>query len=83
MFNIKIGKPCYFKFWKHTFCRYAGYSSCFRKEAGSHGRDTLGIFGVHQIEKVGQFCITSTKDNDSWDMHEEMLKNSEEFYKAV
>jgi seryl-tRNA synthetase len=32
---------------------------------------------------VGQFCITSTKDNDSWDMHEEMLKNSEEFYKAV
>ncbi|WJX31876.1 molecular chaperone [Trifolium repens] len=62
---------------------YAGYSSCFRKEARSHGRDTLGIFGVHQIEKVGQFCITSTKDNDSWDMNEEMLKNSEEFYKAL
>ena len=33
--------------------RYVGYSTCFRKEAGSHGRDTLGIFRVHQFEKVG------------------------------
>ncbi|KGN49564.1 serine--tRNA ligase [Cucumis sativus] len=63
--------------------RYAGYSSCFRKEAGSHGRDTLGIFRVHQFEKVEQFCITSPNDNDSWDMHEEMIKNSEEFYKTL
>ncbi|OIW07121.1 hypothetical protein TanjilG_10094 [Lupinus angustifolius] len=63
--------------------RYAGYSSCFRKEAGSHGRDTLGIFRVHQFEKVEQFCLTSPNDNDSWDMHEEMLKNSEEFYQAL
>ncbi|KAG4395510.1 hypothetical protein AAZX31_20G219500 [Glycine max] len=63
--------------------RYAGYSSCFRKEAGSHGRDTLGIFRVHQFEKVEQFCLTSPNDNDSWDMHEEMLKNSEDFYKAL
>ncbi|XP_057501445.1 serine--tRNA ligase [Actinidia eriantha] len=63
--------------------RYAGYSSCFRKEAGSHGRDTLGIFRVHQFEKVEQFCITSPNGNDSWDMHEEMIKNSEEFYKML
>ena len=63
--------------------RYAGYSTCFRKEAGSHGRDTLGIFRVHQFEKVEQFCITSPNDNDSWEMHEEMLKNSEDFYKEV
>jgi seryl-tRNA synthetase len=34
--------------------RYVGYSTCFRKEAGSHGRDTLGIFRVHQFEKVGR-----------------------------
>ncbi|KAF3454587.1 hypothetical protein FNV43_RR05035 [Rhamnella rubrinervis] len=60
--------------------RYAGYSSCFRKEAGSHGRDTLGIFRVHQFEKVEQFCLTSPNGNDSWDMHEEMIKNSEDFY---
>ncbi|EEF47994.1 seryl-tRNA synthetase, putative [Ricinus communis] len=63
--------------------RYAGYSSCFRKEAGSHGRDTLGIFRVHQFEKVEQFCITSPNGNDSWDMHEEMIKNSEDFYKML
>ncbi|XP_044482650.1 serine--tRNA ligase-like [Mangifera indica] len=63
--------------------RYAGYSSCFRKEAGSHGRDTLGIFRVHQFEKVEQFCITSPNGNDSWEMHEEMIRNSEDFYKML
>ncbi|CAA0816567.1 Serine--tRNA ligase [Striga hermonthica] len=63
--------------------RYAGYSSCFRKEAGSHGRDTLGIFRVHQFEKVEQFCVTSPNRNDSWEMHEEMLKNAEDFYKLL
>ncbi|GER43582.1 serine--tRNA ligase [Striga asiatica] len=63
--------------------RYAGYSSCFRKEAGSHGRDTLGIFRVHQFEKVEQFCVTSPNGNDSWEMHEEMLKNAEDFYKLL
>ena len=39
--------------------RFAGYSTCFRKEAGSHGRDTLGIFRVHQFEKVEQFSVVS------------------------
>nr|XP_043626311.1 serine--tRNA ligase [Erigeron canadensis] len=66
--------------------RYAGYSSCFRKEAGSHGRDTLGIFRVHQFEKIEQFCITSPIANDdenSWKMHEEMIKNSEDFYQKL
>ncbi|KAL9253669.1 Serine--tRNA ligase-like protein [Drosera capensis] len=63
--------------------RYAGYSSCFRKEAGTHGRDTLGIFRVHQFEKVEQFCITSPNGTDSWDMHEEMIKNSENFYQTL
>ncbi|KAL6553561.1 hypothetical protein OROGR_007403 [Orobanche gracilis] len=63
--------------------RNAGYSSCFRKEAGSHGRDTLGVFRVHQFEKVEQLCITGPNGNDSWDMHEEMIKNSEEFYQML
>jgi seryl-tRNA synthetase len=47
--------------------RYAGYSSCFRKEAGSHGRDTLGIFRVHQFEKIEQFCITRPPLNEDGD----------------
>lgn len=62
--------------------RYAGYSTCFRKEAGSHGRDTLGIFRVHQFEKVEQFVLTSPLEDESWKMHEEMLQNSEEFYQV-
>ncbi|GJT75129.1 serine--tRNA ligase [Tanacetum coccineum] len=63
--------------------RYAGYSSCFRKEAGSHGRDTGGLFRVHQFEKVEQFCITSPYDNDSWKLFEEMINNCEEFYQRL
>ncbi|KAK8936738.1 hypothetical protein KSP39_PZI011912 [Platanthera zijinensis] len=63
--------------------RYAGFSTCFRKEAGSHGRDTLGIFRVHQFEKIEQFCITSPNENESWEMHEEMLLNSEKFYQEL
>lgn len=38
--------------------KYAGFSTCFRQEAGSHGRDTRGIFRVHQFEKVGVLCNT-------------------------
>ncbi|KAH0843449.1 hypothetical protein HID58_090549 [Brassica napus] len=63
--------------------KYAGYSSCFRKEAGSHGRDTLGIFRVHQFEKIEQFCITSPNDNESWKMLDEMMQNSKDFYQEL
>eukprot|EP00958_Prasinococcus_capsulatus_P010884 scaffold1068_cov375-Prasinococcus_capsulatus_cf.AAC.20 len=63
--------------------KYCGYSTCFRKEVGSHGRDTLGIFRVHQFEKVEQFCITSPNGDDSWKMHEDMLAFSEEFYQSL
>ncbi|KAL0642800.1 hypothetical protein Bca4012_041090 [Brassica carinata] len=58
--------------------KYAGYSTCFRTEAGSHGRDQLGLFRVHQFEKIEQFCVTSPDENKSWEMLEEMMKNSEE-----
>ena len=63
--------------------RYVGYSTCFRKEVGSHGRDTLGIFRVHQFEKIEQFCVTSPDDDESWKMHEEMITTSEDFYKSL
>lgn len=61
--------------------RYAGYSTCFRKEAGSAGRDMWGIFRVHQFEKVEQFCITDPKK--SWEMLDAMVANSEEFYQSL
>ncbi len=53
--------------------KYAGLSSCFRQEVGSHGRDTKGIFRVHQFEKVEQFVITSPHDDKSWEALEEMI----------
>jgi seryl-tRNA synthetase len=57
--------------------RFAGISPCFRKEAGAHGKDTWGIFRVHQFEKVEQFCITTPEESSK--MHEEMIAVSEEF----
>jgi seryl-tRNA synthetase len=61
--------------------KYAGVSSCFRKEAGSHGKDTKGIFRVHQFNKVEQFIFCEPKD--SWTLHEELIKNAEEIFKAL
>ncbi|KAE8212737.1 hypothetical protein CF319_g899 [Tilletia indica] len=61
--------------------RYAGYSTCFRKEAGAHGKDTWGIFRVHQFEKIEQFCITDPAS--SWEMLDAMLGNSEDFYQSL
>lgn len=63
--------------------KYCGYSTCFRQEVGSHGRDTRGIFRVHQFEKVEQFCLTSPFDNKSWEMMDEMIENAENFYKSL
>eukprot|EP01113_Clastostelium_recurvatum_P004151 TRINITY_DN1182_c0_g1_i1.p1 TRINITY_DN1182_c0_g1~~TRINITY_DN1182_c0_g1_i1.p1 ORF type:complete len:456 (+),score=171.07 TRINITY_DN1182_c0_g1_i1:92-1459(+) len=61
--------------------KYVGYSTCFRKEAGAHGRDVWGIFRVHQFDKVEQFVLTEPEK--SWQMHEEMLLRSEEFYQSL
>ncbi len=61
--------------------RYAAVSPCFRKEAGAHGRDTKGIFRVHQFEKVEQFIFSLPED--SWKLHEELLRNVEEFWQSL
>ncbi|KKY25540.1 putative seryl-trna synthetase [Phaeomoniella chlamydospora] len=61
--------------------KYAGYSTCYRKEAGSHGKDAWGIFRVHQFEKIEQFLLT--KPDASWDAFDQMIDTSEEFYKSL
>ncbi|MCK4778638.1 MAG: serine--tRNA ligase [Candidatus Lokiarchaeota archaeon] len=61
--------------------KYAGISSCFRREAGSHGKDTLGIFRVHRFEKVEQFIFC--KPTDSWNYFEELISNSEEIFREL
>lgn len=61
--------------------KFVGISSCFRKEAGAHGKDTKGIFRVHQFEKVEQFIYC--KPEESWDFHEEIIKNTSELYELL
>ncbi|ORX33485.1 hypothetical protein BD324DRAFT_654074 [Kockovaella imperatae] len=61
--------------------RLAGYSTCFRKEAGSHGKDTWGIFRVHQFEKIEQFVVCDPESSPK--MLDEMLANSKEFYESL
>jgi seryl-tRNA synthetase len=56
--------------------RYAGFSSCFRREAGAAGRDTRGIFRVHQFDKVEMFSFVSPED--SFDEHRRLLAIEEE-----
>ncbi|KAK8846694.1 serine-tRNA ligase [Kwoniella newhampshirensis] len=60
---------------------YAGYSTCFRKEAGSHGRDTWGIFRVHQFEKVEQFIVCEPEQSPQF--LDTMVENSREFYESL
>eukprot|EP00796_Vickermania_ingenoplastis_P004887 gene4889-3506_t len=66
-----------------TPLKYGGYSSCFRKEAGAHGRDTLGIFRVHQFEKIEQFVVCSPRDQESWKALEEVIGTSQAFYESL
>ena len=61
--------------------KYAGISTCFRKEAGAHGKDMKGIFRVHQFEKVEQFVYS--RPDDSWEEHDKMLTITEEFYEKI
>jgi len=61
--------------------KYAGYSTCFRQEVGSHGRDTRGIFRVHQFQKVEQFIYSAPEE--SWTEFTGMIDAAEEFYKSL
>ncbi len=58
-----------------------GISTCFRKEAGTHGKDTKGIFRGHQFNKIEQIIIC--KPEDSWKFHEELIENAQEFWKNL
>ena len=57
--------------------RYAGYSPCYRREAGSHGRDTRGIFRVHWFDKVEMFVFC--RPEDARDEHQRLLGWEKEF----
>lgn len=61
--------------------KFAGISTCFRKEAGAHGKDTRGIFRTHQFNKIEQFIFCTPEE--SWQLHDELLGNSEEIMKRI
>ena len=61
--------------------KFVGVSVCFRKEAGAHGKDTKGIFRVHQFNKVEQFVFCLPED--SWKWHEELIENAIELWKGL
>lgn len=61
--------------------KLAGLSTCFRKEAGAHGKDTRGIFRTHQFNKIEQFIFC--KPEDSSRLHEELLLNAEELLQKL
>ncbi len=61
--------------------RYAGYSTCFRREAGSAGRDTRGIFRVHQFDKVEMYLYVEPEQSGA--AHEEILALEEEIVQGL
>lgn len=61
--------------------RIGGLSHCYRKETGSAGKDTLGIFRVHQFEKVEQFVVCD--NSDSWKILDEMIECAKDFYNSL
>lgn len=61
--------------------KYCALSTCFRKEAGSHGKDTLGIFRVHQFEKIEQFIYSAPEESRK--EHKRLLEVTENIYKKL
>jgi seryl-tRNA synthetase len=61
--------------------RYAGFSSCFRREAGAAGRDTRGIFRVHQFDKLEMFSFVEAEQSEA--EHERLLAIEEELLQAL
>lgn len=57
---------------------YAGYSNCFRREAGTYGKDTKGLYRVHQFTKIEQVAIIEADMDKQREIHDFLLSNSEE-----
>ena len=63
--------------------RYAGYSPCYRREAGTYGKDTRGLYRVHQFYKIEQVVICEATAEASEKLHKELLTNAEEVMQAL
>ncbi len=63
--------------------RYCGISNCFRREAGTYGKDTRGLYRIHQFQKVEQVVLCEASEEESAKMHAEILKNAEDVLQAL
>ncbi|MHC4122416.1 MAG: serine--tRNA ligase [Planctomycetota bacterium] len=64
-------------------CKYVSLSSCFRREAGAAGKDTYGLYRIHQFDKVEQVIICQNSVEESKKYHDEILANSEAVMQAL
>lgn len=63
--------------------KFCGMSTCFRREAGAAGKDTYGLYRIHQFDKVEQVIIAENDEEKSKQYHQEILKNSEDVLQAL
>jgi seryl-tRNA synthetase len=62
---------------------YAGFSPCYRREAGAAGRDTKGLYRIHQFSKVEQVVVCRADEEESMRFHRFILQNAEEVLQAL
>lgn len=62
---------------------YVAFSPCYRREAGSHGKDTKGIYRLHEFTKVEQFVLCEADHQESVKWHEEITRNAEEILRDL
>jgi seryl-tRNA synthetase len=63
--------------------KFLGFSPCFRREAGSHGKDTRGLIRVHEFYKMEQVVLCEASHQESVKYHEEINRNTEEFIESL
>jgi seryl-tRNA synthetase len=63
--------------------KFVGFSPCFRKEAGTYGRDTRGIYRLHEFWKIEQVILGTNNIDKARDLHEELQRNSEEILQEL
>ena len=63
--------------------RYAGFSNCFRREAGTYGKDARGLYRIHQFQKVEQVILCEADPDVSAKLHAEILQNAEDILQAL
>ncbi|KKT46194.1 MAG: Serine-tRNA ligase [Candidatus Gottesmanbacteria bacterium GW2011_GWA2_44_17] len=63
--------------------KFVAFSPCFRREAGSYGKDTKGVYRLHQFNKIEQVIISTNDMNNSFTLHEELLANAEEILQDI